>query len=113
MMRIIFFLCFIVLLNLTVFSQVQSCNLLSFFNLLLVGLNLHLELINKLFHPAIIFLVLIILEAKFNINCFGWRRMWTDWSCNGGMDMTTQFIPPRRALPHPWLPASTCSTTPG
>jgi len=43
-------------------------------------------------------------SAMFNINCVGWRRMWTDWSCDGGMDMTTQFIPPCRGWRCPRKP---------
>merc|ERR1740128_1539867 len=45
--------------NLAVFSQVQGSNLLSFFNLLLVALNLALELVNQSLHALMILFVFI------------------------------------------------------
>merc|ERR1719396_245044 len=46
-------------------GKIQSSNFFSFFNLLLVGLNLLLQFRCKLRHAVLVLLVLIILELKF------------------------------------------------
>jgi len=32
-------------------------------------------------------------SKMFGVYCYGWRRMWISYSCDGGMDMTTAHIP--------------------
>merc|ERR1712203_544226 len=53
------------LLGLPVLGQVQSCNLLSLLDLLLVGLDLLLELLGEVRHLVLVLLILLLLELKF------------------------------------------------
>merc|ERR1719510_64007 len=54
-----------VVLSLAVLGKVQSSDLLSLFDLLLVGLDLALELVNQGLHPLMVLPVLILLVAQF------------------------------------------------
>merc|ERR1712152_72053 len=53
------------LLSLAELGEIESCNLFSFLDLLLVGLDLLLQFGCKLRHAVLVLLVLIILELKF------------------------------------------------
>merc|ERR1719251_366940 len=52
-------------LSLTVLGQIKSSNFFSFFNLLLVGLNLGLKLINESLHTFMVFTVFIRCISQF------------------------------------------------
>merc|ERR1719341_1711298 len=52
-------------LDLPVLGQVQGSNLLSFLNLLLVGLDLALQLVNETLHALMVLPVLILLVSQF------------------------------------------------
>merc|ERR1712001_277680 len=59
------FLCFFqVSLNFPEFSQIQSSNFLSLFNLFLVRLHLILELVYQFLHPFMIFVAFFLLESQ-------------------------------------------------
>merc|ERR1719220_503127 len=53
-----------IVLGLSVLCQVKSSNFLSFLNLLFVGLDLSLELINECLHALVVLSVLILLVGK-------------------------------------------------
>merc|ERR1712076_100157 len=53
------------LLGLPVLGQVQSCNLLSLLDLLLVGLDLLLELLGEVGHLVLVLLIILLLELQF------------------------------------------------
>merc|ERR1719184_742036 len=52
-------------LNLTILGQVESSDLLSLLDLLLVGLDLALELVNQTLHSLVVLPVLILLVVQF------------------------------------------------
>merc|ERR1711868_41635 len=66
--------------NLAVLGQVEGGNLLGFFNLLLIGLDLALELVNQSLHALVVLLVLVSSEGEFLDGSLGLAEVLQDIS---------------------------------